>query len=152
MGEANNKHIKSFKTYCQKILPAVYDDSISYYELLCKVMDKLNETIAAINENSDSIEENNESIEALKVELNDLLAEFEKVKNGDYVTLYLESIIKWIDCNLQQLVARTVKFICFASTEDGRLTAYIPASWKFLSFDTDIDPDKCDYGRLKISW
>lgn len=33
---------KPFKFWCQKILPAVYDDSLSYYELLCKVVDYLN--------------------------------------------------------------------------------------------------------------
>ena len=28
-----------------EVLPLVYDDSISYYEFLCKVLDKLNEVI-----------------------------------------------------------------------------------------------------------
>lgn len=31
--------------WCQKVLPLVYDDSLSYYELLCKVVYKLNELI-----------------------------------------------------------------------------------------------------------
>ena len=35
--------------YVQKILPLVYDDSLSYYELLCKVVAKLNELIVSIN-------------------------------------------------------------------------------------------------------
>lgn len=33
---------KPFRFWCQKVLPAVYDDSLSYYELLCKVVDYLN--------------------------------------------------------------------------------------------------------------
>lgn len=34
-----------FRFWCQKVLPVVYDDSLSYYELLCKVVNYLNETI-----------------------------------------------------------------------------------------------------------
>lgn len=35
---------KPFRFWCQKVLPLVYDDSLSYYELLCKVVDYLNRT------------------------------------------------------------------------------------------------------------
>lgn len=31
-----------FKYWCQKVLPLVYDDSLSYYEVLCKVVNALN--------------------------------------------------------------------------------------------------------------
>ena len=34
-----------FRFWCQKVLPAVYDDSLSYYELLCKVVNYLNDVI-----------------------------------------------------------------------------------------------------------
>ena len=34
-----------FRYWCQKVLPLVYDDSLSYYELLCKVVDYLNKTM-----------------------------------------------------------------------------------------------------------
>lgn len=39
----------SFRFWCQKVLPLVYDDSLSYYELLCKVVNYLNNTIADVN-------------------------------------------------------------------------------------------------------
>lgn len=38
--------LRPFRHWCQKVLPAVYDDSLSYYELLCKVVDFLNKTMA----------------------------------------------------------------------------------------------------------
>lgn len=44
-----NKNISELKFWCQKILPLVYDESLSYYELLCKVVHKLNETIDLAN-------------------------------------------------------------------------------------------------------
>lgn len=39
------KELQPFRYWCQKVLPLVYDDSLSYYELLCKVVDYLNKTM-----------------------------------------------------------------------------------------------------------
>lgn len=38
------------RPYCYKILPLVYDDSISYYEFLCKILKKVNEIIEDLNQ------------------------------------------------------------------------------------------------------
>lgn len=35
--------------HCQKILPLVYDDELSYYEYLCKLTDTMNKIIDNIN-------------------------------------------------------------------------------------------------------
>lgn len=47
MGTYNSP--KTFRFWCQKVLPLVYDDSLSYYELLCKVVDYLNKTMEDVN-------------------------------------------------------------------------------------------------------
>lgn len=49
--------VEKFKFWCNKILPLVYDDSLSYMEFLGKVYEKLNETIDAVNANTDAITE-----------------------------------------------------------------------------------------------
>ena len=41
----NYQTLQPFRYWCQKVLPLVYDDSLSYYELLCKVVDYLNKTM-----------------------------------------------------------------------------------------------------------
>lgn len=41
--------IDKLKYWCNKILPLVYDDSLSYYEALCKTSAKLNEVIESTN-------------------------------------------------------------------------------------------------------
>lgn len=41
--------IDKLKYWCNKILPLVYDDSLSYYEILCKTSAKLNEVIDSTN-------------------------------------------------------------------------------------------------------
>lgn len=47
--------IRPFRFWCNKILPLVYDDSLSYYELLAKVVDYLNKVIDTTNANTDYI-------------------------------------------------------------------------------------------------
>ena len=41
--------IEDIKWWCYKVLPLVYDDSLSYYEVLCKVVAKINEIIPVVN-------------------------------------------------------------------------------------------------------
>lgn len=50
-------YVKRFHFWAHKILPLVYDESLSYYEFLCKVMFKLNETIEALNKQNENIEQ-----------------------------------------------------------------------------------------------
>lgn len=50
-------NIKTFKFWCQKVLPLVYDDELSYYEVLCKVVQKLNEVIDDVNKLPEYIRE-----------------------------------------------------------------------------------------------
>lgn len=45
----NFKPVDFVRAYCYKILPLVYDDSLSYYEVLCKVKKALNEVIENVN-------------------------------------------------------------------------------------------------------
>lgn len=47
-----SKKVEPFRFWCQTVLPLVYDDSLSYYELLCKVVEYLNQVIAQTNINS----------------------------------------------------------------------------------------------------
>ena len=53
----NNNRIGYLRYWCQKILPLVYDNSLSYYELLCKIERKLNEVIKNVNAIPDYIDE-----------------------------------------------------------------------------------------------
>lgn len=48
-------NVKPFRFWCQKVLPLVYDDSLSYYELLCKVVDYLNHVIDDLSATEDNV-------------------------------------------------------------------------------------------------
>lgn len=41
--------------YCQKVLPLVYDDSLSYYEVLCKLTNKINELAEMIDDGLETL-------------------------------------------------------------------------------------------------
>lgn len=59
--------INKINVCCQKVLPLVYDESLSYYEVLCKVIQKLNELIKINNNIRNEIhKEYVEILEAVK--------------------------------------------------------------------------------------
>ena len=74
--------IKKFRFWCQKVLPLVYDNSLSYYEVLCKVVQYLNGLIDDVNKIPDYIDSKIE--EALTDEhIIELLSQFiVKIQNA----------------------------------------------------------------------
>ena len=56
MANIEFKTLEQFMPYwCQKILPAVYDDSLSYYQLLGRILRKYNEVIEIVNKHSETL-------------------------------------------------------------------------------------------------
>lgn len=125
--------LKHFKFWCYKVLPLVYDDSLSYYEVLCKVVDYINKLI-----DQDVIF--GEELDKLKsdmVQVQDWIANFS--------TSYAEKIIA-------QYIA-TMIFV--EINDDGYIVYYIPQSWKEITFNTtglDINIPDREYGRLVLSY
>ena len=147
--------IDKFRFFCQKILPLVYDDALSYYEVLCKVSEKLNEVIDKTNETTEMRQIVNEEMIKVQADIKTLFAqnaefseEIESIKRGDYVPLYLDSISNWIDKNLIDVIGRSASFIVFGLDDNGYFVAYVPEGWDFISFDTDADYDSPNFGKL----
>lgn len=72
--------IRKFKFWCQKVLPLVYDDSLSYYEVLCKLVNYLNKVIEDVNsipDYIDSVIDERLSDEALKKLIEAVVANIE---------------------------------------------------------------------------
>ena len=127
-----NNDLKSFRMWCQKVLPLVYDDSLSYYEVLCKVVTYLNNVIEGTNGVIDDVEE-------LR---NDLATVQNWINNFD--TKYAEKIIA-------QYIATMV---FFGLTDSGYFVAYIPENWDSIKFGTTgLDvyaPIQPEYGHLVL--
>ena len=49
-----DKYNSPYYLWCQKVLPLVYDDSLSYYETICKLINVVNEVIEKIQENDET--------------------------------------------------------------------------------------------------
>lgn len=76
--------IGALRYWCTKVIPLVYDDSLSYYEVLCKVTEKLNEVIEVANAGGWTQEE----IEAfVKQSVDEYLAEIDLPSSADIAQL-----------------------------------------------------------------
>lgn len=146
------KQLQRLQFWCQKVIPLVYDDSLSYYELLCKVVKYINDMINNQNSMNEILQQYGQDIKQLKEDVSLLESELEKVKNGDYVSLYIDALSNWIDNNLQELVAKIVKYVFFELDDSGYFVAYIPEAWQFLEFDTIMNYNDPNYGHLTLEW
>ena len=127
------KDLNTFKFWCQKVLPLVYDDSLSYYEILCKVVDYINNMI--------------ENQKELTNELAELKSELVVVQKWieDFDTNYIEKVIR-------EYLA-TMIFV--EISDSGYIIYYIPETWKDITFGTtglDIEIASAEYGRLVLNY
>lgn len=53
----NGRYVKPMRNWYQKVLPLVYDDSLSYYEAIERMVAKLNELVEVINAYEDQYKE-----------------------------------------------------------------------------------------------
>lgn len=126
-------NLPKFKFWCYKVLPLVYDDSLSYYEVLCKVVDYINKLI--------------EQDRVFAEEIDQLKSELATVQNwiNNFNTEYAEKII-----------AKAIATMIFVEISDaGYIVYYIPETWEDITFNTtglDISIENIDYGRLVLSY
>lgn len=141
------KTIGTFRFWCQKVLPAVYDDSLSYYELLCKVVEYLNDAIDELNVHSDAITELQEIITQIQ-------EEFDDFKDSGFYDYYAEQLEAWIEKNMPWIIGKYIRMVFFGLTLDGHFVAYIPAGngWDDISFDTGAVYGSDEYGRLILRY
>ena len=125
--------LKHFKFWCQKVLRLVYDDSLSYYEVLCKVVEYINKIIDDENGTLAQIEELRNELEVVKQWI------------ADFDTSYAEEIIK--------NYLATMIFV--EISDSGYIMYYIPEHWEDIKFETtgrDVDIPNTEYGRLVLSY
>ena len=135
--DENYKDLTEFRFWCFKVLPLVYDDELSYYEVICKCVDYINNLI----ENDKAI---SDDIEQLKQEMKQVQ---ELIDN--YNTSFAESIIR-------EYLA-TMIFVTIS--DSGYIIYNIPANWKSITFNTtgldisnNIGVGNYDYGHLVLSY
>ena len=128
------QRMKHFRYWCYKVLPLVYDDSLSYYEVLCKVVEYINRMVDNQREFGDDLGE-------LKSELEEVQ---EWIRNFD--TTFIKDIV-------DDYIATMI----FVEISDaGYIMYYIPETWDDITFNTtELDihiPEYEEYGRLVLSY
>ena len=95
------KKLTPFKFWCQKVLPTAYDDSLSYYEYLCKLNEYLNEVIEQINTLTEAEENFQEDLsqqwEDYKTGLNDEWLEYKTGLTEEWNTYQRELTEAWLE-------------------------------------------------------
>lgn len=126
--------MRPFGFWCQKVLPLVYDDSLSYYEVLCKVRDKLNEVISSYNDTD---------------------ARFAQLQAE------IDTINQWISNfdtgYIKKLVDGYVATMIFVEISGAGYVVYnMPETWNDIQFNTtelDIEvKSQPEYGHLVLSY
>ena len=151
-----------FRFWCQKVLPLVYDESLSYYEVLCKLTEyivKMFKTQESFQENLDKLGLRQEQVEqdfsTLKETVTEQLDQMQNllndIRNGKYADLYIDSLKAYIDQNLQNMVKGIVSYVSFGLTDNGYFCAYIPNTWDFITFST-VDYGEELEGHLVLEW
>lgn len=124
-------HMNTFRFWCQKVLPLVYDDSLSYYEVLCKVVDYINKLIETDRELIGDVE----TLKAEMKVVQDWIANFD--------TTFAEEMVR-------QAIAKLMKTVVFGISKEGYFMACIPESWGDIQFGTIQDGEL--YGHLVLQY
>lgn len=118
-------YVKPLKFYCQKILPLVYDDSLSYYEVLNKVTFKLNEVIENTNQIPEYIKEYINSDELGRLvseimdEIRDNISSNNEHENSTASKDYEEGDLLWWHDKLYNVVRSISVGDAFVATGDN---------------------------------
>lgn len=134
---ANYIDLTEFRFWCFRVLPIVYDDKLSQYEVICKCVEYINNLI--------------ENDKAISNDVEQLKQEMKKVQEwiDNYDTSFAESIIR-------EYLA-TMIFVTISNS--GYIIYNIPANWKNITFNTtgldienNIGVGNYDYGHLVLSY
>lgn len=85
-----------------RTLPLAFDESLSYLEMLCAILDKLNETIEQVNKNTEVANHFEELLQEIEAEVNRLEQEYEEFK---------QNIEEEIDIKFNQMYASLTMYV-----------------------------------------
>ena len=140
------KSIDWLYNWCAGLIPSVYDESLSYYEQIAKVLSVLEEVIKHLGETDANAEE-------LKRLYYSLKEQFDEFVDGGFEEYYEALLRAWIDENAPSIVKdMLLTGVFFGLTSDGYFCAYKPSTWEDVQFDTGAIYGTEEYGRLILRY
>ena len=107
------KSIDWLYNWCAGLIPSVYDESLSYYEQIAKVLSVLEEVIKHLGETDANAEE-------LKRLYYSLKEQFDEFVDGGFEEYYEALLRAWIDENAPSIVKdMLLTGVFFGLTSDG---------------------------------
>ena len=130
----NYTDLQPFRFWCQKVLPLVYDDSLSYYELLCKVVDYLNKTMEDVGVLEGDVTGLHEAYKKLQGYVNDYFSTLDvqeeinnkldaMAKDGSLTELIKKYVDPFIDAQNKKIGVLEERMNTFTQLPNGSTSA-----------------------------
>lgn len=120
--------LNTMRFYCQPILPLVYDESMSYYETLCKVVGQLNTTGEAVNKLNEGLTGEISDRQAADAALDERLKKIEETYQSIHFLVFdganPNSIMPTRDELYQWVKNGDAIYTLFSTNETGRGQVY----------------------------
>lgn len=144
------KHFSSyaeFKTFIQGYnnhpIPLEFSQGLSTSELIHELLGYIQQ----LSEVQEDVKDN--LFKIMETKFNELKTLLEN--DTSFFARYKNEIYNFCLLTIQELIGESLKYITF-TLEDGHLVAYIPDSWDNLIFDTNVDYNSDDFGKLMINY
>lgn len=146
----NVQNVERFKFIAHKIIPLVYDDSLSYYEFLCKVMQKLNEVISSLDNQNEILKAFDEEILDWETStdnkynqfVNNIDALFEAFKQGEVAarTAFMDALVGSYNESTHYAIGQYVRYgnNVYKCTTATSGEAWNPAHWTQVVYADDL--------------
>lgn len=125
--------------------PSSFNNGLSLYEDISKMIYLVNEMIKAVNDNSTEGNRLKDEYNNVLLELTSIREQFDFYTKGDTIPdgsisfkKFDKDILEVIDQYIQNYMYDLHKFVTFG-LEDGNFVAYIPETWKDITFSTSVD-------------
>ena len=132
---ATDVRIPPLRFFTQRVLPAVYTDELSYYEVLAKVVDKLNELIDVVGDSA--------TIEQIQQDQNDIVEKY-------LVSLILDATVGKVlvqsqtgggICPLQEELDRQYDFLRYYAYNAGKMDSFEKTAQEIDGYDATAYTD-----------
>ena len=126
-------------------IPKFYWDVDSQEQGIKNLCITIEKTIEFLNQVADQVNIDTAAITELQ-------EQFRKFMESGFDDYYRDQIEKWFNDNAFNIYKLIAKQVFFGLTEDGYFCAYVPDSWKEITFDTGAVFGRSDYGRLCLKF
>ena len=135
-------------------MPLVFDESLSYLEILSKVLEYINNLMEEDRTIYEHLKRIDADLDTIKNDVKFLSNELEKCKNGEYLSIFIEKIKEFILQNIDRLILDSIRFVSFELSEDGYYKVCTTSkNWRDeIEFDTEMNSENANYMHLIIKW